>query len=154
MSELEHIQDFLAQKRLALVGVSRKKSEFSRGLFRELVSRGYDMVPVNPDAEEIEGCACHGRVQDIDPPVDGVLVMTGAAAVPQVVADCAEAGIPRVWLHGNNGPSDASGEALALCEEHSISVVPGYCPYMFLPETGVLHRFHAWIMKVIGRYPG
>ncbi len=45
---LETIEDFLAQKRIAMVGVSRHPKDFSADLFQELRRRGYDMVPVNP----------------------------------------------------------------------------------------------------------
>jgi len=40
--------DFLAQRRIALVGVSRDPRDLSRALFRELRGRGYDVVPVHP----------------------------------------------------------------------------------------------------------
>ena len=59
MSSIEQIQDFLDHKRVAVVGVSRESRDFSRGLFREFVKRGYDMVPVNPDSKEIEGRQCY-----------------------------------------------------------------------------------------------
>ena len=87
------IDDFLAQKRLAFVGVSRNPKDFSRGLFRELQQRGYDVIPVNPQATELDGQPCWARVQDITPPVDGALLMTPPHVTNQVVRDCAEAGI-------------------------------------------------------------
>ena len=46
---LEIINDFLAQKRIAMVGISREPRNFSVSLFQELCRRGYDMVPVNPN---------------------------------------------------------------------------------------------------------
>jgi predicted CoA-binding protein len=49
---LEIIEDFLAQKRIALVGLSRQPKDFSVMLFEELCRRGYDVVPVNPGAAE------------------------------------------------------------------------------------------------------
>jgi len=54
-STREDIEDFLAQKRLVMVGVSRNPKDFSRGLFRDLRRRGYDMVPVNPRVSVVEG---------------------------------------------------------------------------------------------------
>ena len=97
--------EFLAQRRLAVVGVSRNPQDFSRCLFRELQRRGYDLVPVNSGGGVIEGRPCAARVQDIQPPVDGALVMTPPRATDQVVRDCAEAHIPRVWLHRGIGPA-------------------------------------------------
>jgi predicted CoA-binding protein len=84
--------EFLAERRLAVVGVSHHPQDFSRGLFRELLRRGYDVVPVNPARGEIEGLPCAARVQDVSPPVVGVLVMTRPEVTEQVVRDCVEAG--------------------------------------------------------------
>ena len=71
---LESIEDFLAQKRIAMIGVSRNPKDFSAALFDELRKHGYDMVPVNPKAAEVLGQTCFARVQDIQPPVDAALL--------------------------------------------------------------------------------
>src|SRR5215471_809977 len=97
-TRLEVIEDFLAQKRLAMVGVSRTTKDFSVLLFEELRKRGYDVVPVNPHASDILGQRCFERVQDIRPPVDTVLLMTSPAITDAVVADCVEAGVRRIWI--------------------------------------------------------
>ena len=52
---LEIINDFLAQKRIAMVGISREPRNFSVSLFQELCRRGYDMVPVNPNTPNVLG---------------------------------------------------------------------------------------------------
>jgi len=59
------VHEFLAQRRIALVGVSRDPKDFSRILFREMCSRGYDMLPVNPAAGALESRRCFSRVQEI-----------------------------------------------------------------------------------------
>ena len=149
----DRIDEFLAEKRIAFVGVSRKEHDFSRALFREFVNRGYDVAPVHPEADEIEGRKCAPHVQDVSPPVAAVLVMTPRAASEQVVADCAEAGVRRVWLY-KGGPGGAvSREAVAACNEKGIDVIPGYCPLMFFENAGLLHRFHGAVLKLFGRYP-
>ena len=72
--------DFLAQRRIALVGISRRPSDMSRTLFRELRARGYDVVPVNPELLSVDGVPCLHRLQDVSPRVDGALLMTPPAA--------------------------------------------------------------------------
>lgn len=153
MTTYELIQDFLGQRRLAVVGVSRNPQDFSRTLFRELRQRGYEVVPVNPQATELEDQPCFARVQDITPPVDGALLMTPPEVTEQVVHDCAEAGISRVWLHRGEGIGAVSQKAIDFCQAHDIKVVPGFCPFMFLPETALFHRAHGWVLKLVGRYP-
>lgn len=140
---------FLAGKRLALVGVSRQSEDFSRGLFRELVRRGYDMVPVNPAMadQQVEGRRCYARPQDIQPAVDGAILMTPPAESEGAVRDCVQAGIRRVWLHRGVGPGSVSEAALKLCQDHGLEVVAGECPYMFLPDSGSVHRLHRLLRR-------
>ena len=146
-------RDFLAQRRIAFVGVSRNPRDLSRALFRELRGRGYDLVPVHPELPSVDGVPCAKQVQEIQPPVDGALLMTAPAVTDRVVRDCASAGIPRVFMHQGVGPGAVSPAAVAFCREHGIAVVEGACPFMLLPGTGWLHRAHGLAARLLGRHP-
>jgi uncharacterized protein len=152
-ASLDTIEDFLAQKRIAMIGVSRESKDFSVTLFDELCRRGYDMVPVNPNASEIRGRRCFACLQDVQPPVDGAILMTSPAVSESVVRDCAEAGMRRVWMYSAVGKGAVSAKAIELCCANGIEVVPGECPFMFLPQTG-FHRIHGFIRKITRTYPG
>jgi uncharacterized protein len=149
---LEVIEDFLAQKHIAMVGVSRKTHDFSVLLLKELLKRGYEVVPVNPHASDILGRRCFERVQDIRPPVDAVLLMTSPSVTETVVQDCAEAGIRRIWMYRAGGEGAVSAKAVEFCKEKGIQLVPGECPFMFLPRNG-LHAVHGFIRKLTGNFP-
>lgn len=150
---LETIEDFLAQKRIAMVGISRDPANFSVKLFEEFCRRGYDVVPVNPNTAEVQGRRCFARVQDVQPPVEAVLLMTSPEVTETVARDCAEAGIRQVWMYRATGKGSVSAKAVAFCEERGMQVVPGQCPFMFLPGTAGFHRFHGFIRRITGRYP-
>lgn len=152
-ASLETVENFLSHKRIAMAGVSRNPASFSVKLFEELCHRGYDVVPVNPNVDEVQGRRCFARVQDIQPPVQGVLLMTSPKATESVVNDCLEAKVPRVWMYRATGKGSVSAEAVELCRERGMAVVPGACPFMFLPDTAGIHRFHGFISKIIGHYP-
>ena len=151
----QQIDDFLALKRVAVVGVSRDPKHFSNAIWQELRQRRYEAVPVNPNATEIDGQRCYARVQDIQPPVEGALVMTPSAATAQVVRDCAEAGVTHVWMHkgAGGGTGAVDPEAVEFCVTHGIDVVAGQCPFMFLPGTPFFHGIHGFFKKVTGSYP-
>ncbi len=153
MSSMALVEDFLEQKRLALVGVSRKPEDFSRKLFCELRNRGYDVVAVNPFADEIDGQPCFAYLKDVHPPVDGALLMTSPEASERVVQECVAAGIRRVWMYRAGGAGAVSSQAVRFCESHSISVIPGECPLMFLPQGSWFHRLHGVVRKITGKYP-
>ena len=152
-ASLEVIEDFLRQKRIAMVGISRNPANFSVKLFEELCRRGYEVIPVNPTTQTLHGQRCYARVHDIQPRVDGVLLMTSSRVTESVVRDCAAIGIPRVWMYRAGGQGAVSDAAVEFCREHGIHVVPGECPFMFLPNAGTVHGLHGVIRKITGRYP-
>jgi uncharacterized protein len=153
LASLDTIEDFLAQKRIAMAGISRDPASDSAKLFEELCRRGYDVVPVNPNTAQVQGRRCFARMQDIQPPVEAVLLMTTPDVTETVVSDCAEAGIRRVWMYRGAGQGSVSATAVAFCHEQGMQVIPGQCPFMFLPGAAGVHRFHGFVRKIMGRYP-
>lgn len=151
--EREAVDAFLAKRRIAFVGLSTDPASFSRVIDRELIARGYDIVPIHPSADAIEGRTCYRHVQDVPESVEGALIMTPAAQSAGVVQDCVDAGVRHVWLHRGVGPGAVSEEALALCREHRLVAVAGRCPMMFLPDAAGGHRAHAYLQQLAGTYP-
>jgi len=153
MTTGELITDFLAQKRLAVVGVSRNAQDFSRAMFREFLNEGYDALPVNPQAKEVEGRRCFAHLGDISPPVESALLMISPALTEQVVRECAAAGVTRVWMYRAVGNGAVHPGAVAFCREKGIRLIEGYCPFMFFARPGFLHRAHRFCKKLLGSYP-
>jgi len=153
-ASLEDITKFLECKRVAFVGVSRETQHFSRALLREFVAKGYDPVPVNPQAAEIEGRKCFARVSEITPRVEAALLLTGAPdATDDAVRECNEAEIRNIWVYKNVHDSADHEQTIELSRSHGSAVVEGYCPFMFLPHPALFHRVHRFITKVTGSYP-
>jgi predicted CoA-binding protein len=147
------INEFLACKRLAIVGISRTETDISRALWKEFRTRGYEVVPVNPALNEIEGEKCYASLRDLPQSVDWVLLTTAPAVSEQVVCECAELGIKRVWFYRGTGAGAVSENALEFCAAQGIETVPGQCPFMFLPDTAFFHRLHGFGKKLTGKYP-
>lgn len=147
------IDEFLAQDRLALVGLSRDAKSFSHAVYRELVDHGYDITPVNRWADAIVGEPCVRTIADLPDGIGGVIVMVRSAQAAQVVQECADRGITRVWLHKGVGASSVSDEAIALCRDRGIAVIDGACPLMFVPHPGLVHRIHRGELHLTGRLP-
>ncbi|HEU5404194.1 MAG TPA: CoA-binding protein [Terriglobales bacterium] len=152
MNSLADIRDFLAQKRIALVGVSRNPRETSHVLFKEFVSRGYDMVAVNPNATQINGSSSFARLEDVTPAPDAALLMTSDAVMEDLLHDW-KSGVRRVWIYGTNGKSKVSPLALSQLRSIGVIVVDGECPFMFLAKSGGIHTFHGFVRKVLRSYP-
>ncbi len=143
------VDDFLAQRTLAMVGVSRRGDKFGNVLYRELKGKGYRLFPVHPRAESLEGDRCYPSLQALPEPVGGLVVVVPPGQAEQVVRDAAAAGIRRVWLQqGAESPT-----VVQFCEQNGLSVVHGECLLMFAEPTGFGHRLHRWIWKVLGKLP-
>lgn len=136
MSHFDELaREFLAQKRIAVAGVSRNKNEAANGIFRTLRDKGYETFAVNPHAETVEDVTCYPNMQAIPGGVDGAILVTAPEASAQIVQDCVAAGVPRVWMHNNTFmPSSVSDEATAVCQENGIQVIAGGCPLRPVPQ--------------------
>lgn len=147
------IDDFLAQKRIAIVGVSRSVRDFTRMLYREFLKRGYDVVAVNPGVSEIDGRKCYESVRQIEPPVSAVLLMTKPEVTDRIVEDCLAVGVTHVWMYRASGRGAVSETAVDRCRSRGLKVVAGECPFMFFQKPGFVHGVHGWIRKIAGSYP-
>ncbi len=138
----DKVEDFLSQQRFAVAGVSRSGKATGNAIFKRLRECGYEVIPVNPNADVVEGERCFHSVKEIPGKVDGVIAVTRAEDSEQIARDCAEAGISRLWMHdGIHGAgSSASESAVTYCTEHNISVITGVCPLMFGKPSDGFHR--------------
>jgi hypothetical protein len=144
--------DFLAQKRIAVVGVRRAQDDAANLIYRKLRDQGYEVFPVNPNADTVEGVTCYPTVKAIPGGVDGVVIVTRPDVTAQVARDCADAGVSRVWMHRGMGNS-VSDEAVTFCREHGIQVIPGACPMMFCEPVDFGHKCMRWFLGLFGRLP-
>jgi len=149
------IDDFLAQRRIAVAGVSREPGGAHGGniVYQRLKERGYEVFAVNPNADTVEGDRCYRRLADIPGGVDAVVIATAPAVSASVAAECRDLGITRVWMHRSFGAGSVSDEAHALCSASGIASIAGGCPLMYGPTSDGGHRFMRTILGLFGRLP-
>lgn len=147
----EAIADFLAQKRIAVVGVSRNKDETANFIYRTLRTAGYEVLAINPNATEVEGDACYASLGAVPGGVDAALIVTRPEVAAEIARECAELGIRRVWLHRSFGEGSVSTAALDVCHEAGIPVIPGGCPMMFREGADFGHKCMRFVLNLTGR---
>jgi predicted CoA-binding protein len=150
------VNDFLAQKRIAVAGVSRNHSDHPVGnlIYERLKKTGHQVFPVNPYMETFEGDRCYPNLQSIPGGVDGVVIITRPETTERIVRDCSNAGVTRVWMHQSMGKgSSVSTDAVGYCRQHDISVIAGACPMMFGPGADFGHTCMRWFLKLTGGLP-
>ncbi len=155
----QKISDFLAQKRIAVAGVSSDNGRHPAAnlIYRRLKKGGHDVFPVNPHLDRFEGDRCYPDLRSIPGGVDGVVIVTRPEATEQIVREAGEAGVGRVWMHRSLAKgSSVSAQAVEYCRARGISVIAGACPMMYGgdgvgPDFG--HACMRWIMKLTGGLP-
>ncbi|MGD9489728.1 MAG: CoA-binding protein [Calditrichaceae bacterium] len=149
MTSQSDVNEFLKEKNLAVVGVSRKGKKFGNIAFNTLQRKGYRVFPVNKSAEAIDGAVYFNGLNTLPEPVGGVLIVVPPEQTMKVVLDAADAGIRKVWMQ----QGAESDEAVRFCNEHGIMCIHGECILMFANPSGFPHGAHRWLWKVLGKLP-
>ena len=150
------VNDFLAQKRIAIAGVSRNAGHHPVGnlIYERLRKTGHDVFPVNPHMQTFEGNRCYPDLQSIPGGVDGVVIITRPEVTERIVRDCSAAGVPRVWMHQSLGTgSSVSSAAVDYCRQHDIRVIAGACPMMYGDGVDFGHTCMRWVLRLSGGLP-
>lgn len=143
---LDSAHDFLAHRRIAVAGLSRTRPNPGNYIARKLRASGYQVFPIHPSGEPVDGMPAWPSLADVPGGVDGVIVTTAPAQTIDVVRDCIRAGVPRAWIHRGPGIGSMSADAVRLSEENGIALIDGGCPLMVL-EPDVVHRCMRWVME-------
>ena len=117
------IDEFLALKALAVVGVSRSGGGYGNVVRKDLAAKGRTVFVVHPEAEAIDGQPCAHSLQEIAGKVDGMVLVTPPDATLELVREAAIVGIRRVWMQ----PGAESAEAIQFCEQNGLTVVHDHC---------------------------
>ena len=143
------IDDFLKNKKLAIVGVSRAPKSFSREVYRELRKRGYELLAVNPYAEEIEGDRCYKNIEDLPPDAGNILIVTPKKETDQVLRSAINRGFTNIWVQQMSETADT----IRIAEEFNVELIHNKCIFMFTEPISGIHNFHRTIMKIFRRLP-
>jgi predicted CoA-binding protein len=151
------VEDFLAQKKIAVVGVSDQRETGCNLAYRKFKENGYAVSAVNPRLTSFEGDTCYPDLGSIPEKPEAVFILTNPEVTEQVVQQCVDLGIPRVWMHCLMGTkpglaasmTSVSQDAVRMCRENGIEVIPGGCPNQHLdPDFG--HRLMRVMFRTLG----
>ena len=151
------VQDFLAQKRIAVVGVSDKRETGCNMAYQKFKEAGYEVFAVNPRIASFQGDACYPDLASLPTKPDAVFMLTSPKVTDQIVQQCVDLGVKHVWMHCMMGTkpglaasmTSVSPSAVDLCNANGIAVIPGSCPNQFLnPDGG--HKFMRGMWKLFG----
>jgi predicted CoA-binding protein len=148
------IEDFLAQSRIAVAGVSRNAAGHGGNVvYTRLRDRGYQVFAVNPNTDTVEGDPCYRDLRSIPGGVDAVVIATAPEAAESVARECRELGITRVWMHRSFGEGSVSQAAHEYCRANGIASIAGGCPLMYGRTSDGGHKVMRWMLGLMGRIP-
>jgi uncharacterized protein len=146
--------EFLAKRRIAVTGVSRKPENHGGNVvYKRLRERGYEVFAVNPNADEVEGDRAYHDVRSIPGGVDAVVIATRPETAEATMRECADLGIKHVWMHRSFGAGSVSDTATQYGREHGITVIDGGCPCMFDPTADVGHKAMRFVFTLNRHVP-
>jgi predicted CoA-binding protein len=147
-NNLTTINDFLSPKSFALIGLSRDSKKFSRSVFKELRAKGYEIYPVNPKMDDVEGVKCYHDIADLPETVKHGLFMTPKSNTAGAVDLAIHHGFTHIWLQQGT----ETKEAIESAKEHGVKLISGACIMMHSNPGGV-HKVHRFLSKLFGTFP-
>jgi predicted CoA-binding protein len=153
-------EDFLAQRTIALIGISSRQQSLANNLYKRLRTPQRTVVAVHPTMTTFEGDPCYPSLHSIPQIIDGVFIAAKPENVERAVDECIALNVPRVWMHNafglqysahHSAASSVSITALQQCREHAIAVIPGACPMMFLDDRDAFHSCLRLFLSATGK---
>ena len=146
------VAEFLASRRIAVAGVSRTQG-VGNAVLRKLRDAGHDVVPINPHATELEGSPCYPDLKSVPGELDALVFASHPRFAADLVRQCAERGVRRIWFHRSFGEGSVADDAVRECRERGIEAIVGGCPLMYCAPVDLFHRCMCWWLRRSGRVP-
>jgi uncharacterized protein len=120
----DDVEAILALRTWAVVGCSPEPWRASHDVARFLIDRGYDVIPINPNVDEVLGRTCHPSLADVPAPVDVVDIFRRSSEAGRHVDEAIAVGAKAVWMQ--LGVIDAAAARRARAA--GLLVVMDRCP--------------------------
>lgn len=110
----------------AIIGASNDKTKFGYKVLVDLSSSGYNAIPINPKANEINGLKSYAsltQLHDANIQIDVVVFVVPPNITRYILNEVKDLGINKVWMQ----PGSESIDAINFCENNNIECVHDMC---------------------------
>jgi uncharacterized protein len=149
MNKKQSIQEFLAPKKIAVAGVSGNIKKFGYAIFKELREKGFDICPINPNLEEVDGVKAYKSVLDIPDGYEKLFIVTPKIETDAIIKQAAEKGIKHIWVHQTSNTKETE----IIAKNLNLDLIHKECIFMFADPVQSIHKFHKTIWKLLGLLP-
>ncbi len=143
------IEQFFEARKIAIAGVSRDPKKMGYTVYKELKQKGYQVYPINPYTDQVDGEACFHSVTSLPLDVRNLLVITPKKQTLQVVKDALEKGIDHLWIQ----QTSETPEVLEYLKDKPLNLVIKECILMWTEPVTSIHKFHRGLRKFFGLLP-
>lgn len=105
---------------VAVVGASRDRSKYGNISVRAHLQQGYEVFPVNPHADEVEGLQAYSSLNEVPlDRIDRVSIYLPPDLSVELLDEVAELQVSEVWLN----PGSADEDVRARADELGIEII-------------------------------
>lgn len=112
-------EEMLKMRNWAVVGATANKEKFGYKIYQRLKEKGYNVYPVNPNYQQIDGDKCYPSLSELPEKPDVIDMVVPPNRGIKVVEEAAELGIRNIWLQ----PGTVSEELLKFAEQKEVNTV-------------------------------
>ena len=141
----DQINQFLAQRHMAIVGVSRNSKKFGHQVFMQLKSMNYHLYPVHREADSIEGVKCYRTIEDLPVEVQAICLITPKHQTDDLLTQSIKKGISHIWVQQMSEGQNTE----KIARDSAVNIVMGRCIFMYTNPKGI-HKFHRQLNKLFG----
>lgn len=145
---MKDVAAFLSAGKYAVAGVSRDPKKFGHVVYKTLLKKGMDVVPVNPATDTIDGVKCYNSVSDLPSDIKGIIFMTPKEETLSVGREAISKGIKNLWIQ----QGAESKATISELEKENVNLIHNECIMMFWKPDGI-HSFHRFLKKIFGGLP-
>lgn len=112
------------KKSFAVIGATQNKDRYGYEVFEILHSKGYQVFPVNPKYNEIDGIPCYPLLHDLEQKPDVVITALAPANTEQTLDSIKELNIETVWMP----PECWNENVIQKCKKLKLQFIYDECP--------------------------
>jgi uncharacterized protein len=141
MEKKDKINEFLKAKCIAISGVSRDKNKFGYLVYKSFIEKGINVIPINPNIENIDGVAVFSSVSNLPLDVDAIVILNNRNRSQEIIDQAISKRIKNIWIQQKSDPVGFNESSINTFH----NIITGECILMWLEPVKGFHKFHRFL---------
>jgi len=115
----------------AIIGATNNKAKYGYKVFKDLIDKGFQVIPINPNYKEVAGIDCYPDLISLNERPDVVVLMVSEENAQKIIQDCLDLELDRIWFQ----PGSEFESAVTQAQEAGFDIMVDKC---IMKETNEL----------------